>query len=163
MLRYALGITLAAVFVSCSDAQQFTPLLLSDLSYDLGSGERGVGGFSTAYLNASGQAVIEVDSVWDPTNVGSNGLEPDSTTSLSANLSSGSATILVLDDHGPRVVATTAVGLTSDARDPREQSDDQETDNDRRHESDDILGTGPVDFDLCARKNLCRRPATMLL
>lgn len=116
MLRCSLAITSVVLLVSCSHAERFQPLLLSDVSYNLGRGESRIGGFATAYLNAAGQAVVEVDRVWYPTDIGSIGLEPALTSPVFIDGSSGSSTILALGNHGPRVVATSAIGLTSDAR-----------------------------------------------
>ena len=116
MLRYSLAITLAVLLVSCSNAEWFQPLLLSDVSYNLGRGDSRIGGFDTAYLNAAGRAVVEVDRVWNFTAEGSIDLETDLTTPVFNDLSLGGAAILALGDHGPRVVATSANGLASDAR-----------------------------------------------
>lgn len=121
MLRLSLPISsvMFLVLVTCSQAERFQPLVLSDVAYDLGRGERRIAGFDTAYLNAAGQAVVEVDYVWNPIAVDS--IDPDSIATLPEldpliDLFARSATVLALGDHGPKVVATTVPGLTLDER-----------------------------------------------
>lgn len=108
---------LCLILVSCAQAARFEPLLLSDITYDLGSGEYRTDGFGHAYLNAAGQAVVEVDRVWNPIGLDSGSSDSDTTSSSVFNVFSSGATILALGERGPKVVATTLAGLTSDERD----------------------------------------------